>query len=421
MTLTNNERETKKMSITRKTLIATAVSATCAVTCGMPLAAYAQTNVVVYGKLYPDITHVNVSGASGTGTSVSTLSASAKGANNTSLTTMDSPNSRLGFRGSEDLGGGLKAIFQLEIGFSLDTGGQKAGDPLFSRNTFVGMSGNFGTVKLGNMDTVYKELGDHMSFLGVTSGNYMALSNILSKPGFGTSSASSFHLRRANSFMYESPTVAGVQGLFDWSPNEVAGDASSGLISTGVKYENGPVYLALAYETHKDMFGASLNVPTAIANTTGGIANAGASSKDTAVRATAQYKFPNNYSAEINFAQMTYDESGGGFGKFDSYKHNTWSISAEKDIGAVSLVASYGQSEAGSCSLVGGVACSTGGLNARMFNIGSSYAFSKRTSLFAVYSYMGNDSSGVQSNWLNGKPVAGQDIATIGIGMSHSF
>ncbi|RXZ38675.1 porin [Oxalobacteraceae bacterium CAVE-383] len=405
------------MTIMHKSVIAAAVSAACV----FPIAVQAQTSVTVYGKMYPSFDHVNVSGGTAAGTPVSTLSASAKGTNATSLNTMDAPNSRLGFRGTEDLGDGLKAIFQLEMGFGLDTGGGKAGDPIFSRNTFLGLQGKFGTVKLGNMDTVYKELGDHMTFLGVTSGNFMGLSNILSKAGFGTSSASSFHLRRANSFYYESPEFAGVQGLFDWSPNETAGDASSGVISTGVKYESGPVYLALAYETHKDMFGASLNVPSGIANTTGGVANPGASSRDSAVRATAQYRFPNNYRAEVNVAQLRYNESGGAIGKFDSYKHNTWSISAEKIIGAVSLVASYGQSQAGSCSLVGGVACTTSGLNARMFNIGSSYALSKRTSLFAVYSYMGNDTSAVQSNWLNGKPSAGQDISTLGVGISHSF
>ncbi|HEY4316565.1 MAG TPA: porin [Herbaspirillum sp.] len=405
------------MSKIHKTMIAAAVSAACA----LPMLAQAQTSVTVYGKMYPDFTHVNVSGGTAAGTPVSTLSAPATGAHAVSLNTQDAPNSRLGFRGTEDLGGGLKAIFQMEMGFGLDTGGGKAGDPLFNRNTFLGLKGKLGTIKLGNMDTVYKELGDHMTFLGVTSGNFMGLSNILSKAGFGTSSASSFHLRRQNSFMYESPNFAGVQGLFDWSPNEKAGDATSGVISTGLKYENGPIYLALAYEIHKDMFGASLNVPSAIANTTGGTPNTGASSRDQAVRATAQYRFPDNYRAEINVAQLRYNESGGGAGKFDSYKHTTWSISAEKIIGAVSLVASYGQSGAGNCSLVGGVACSTSGLDAKMFNMGASYALSKRTSLFGVYSYMNNDTSAVQNNWLNGKPSAGQDISTMAVGISHSF
>ena len=414
---TIHREETQKMSIIHKSVIAAAVSAACA----LPVMAQAQTSVTVYGKMYPSLNHVNVSGGTAAGTPVSTLSASAKGTNAISANTQDAPNSRLGFRGSEDLGNGLKAIFQLEMGFGLDTGGGKPGDPIFSRNTFLGLTGNFGTVKLGNMDTVYKEIGDQLGMLGITSGNFMALSNVLSKPGFGTSSASSFHLRRANSFIYESPTLSGFTGLFDWSPNETTGDATSGVISTGVKYEGGPLYLALAYEQHKDMFGASLNVPTAIANTTNGVANPGATSNDQALRLTAQYRFANNFRTEFNVSQMRYNESGGGVGKFDSYKHNTWSISAEKIIGAVTLAASYGQSGAGSCSLVGGVACTTSGLNARMFNIGSSYSLSKRTSLFAVYSYMGNDASAVQSNWLNGKPADGQDISTVGIGISHSF
>ena len=66
-------------------------------------------------------------------------------------------------------------------------------------------------MRLGSMDTVYKNLGDTLSFLGVSSGNFISTSNILSKPGIGSSSASSFHLRRANSIVYESPEFGGFQ------------------------------------------------------------------------------------------------------------------------------------------------------------------------------------------------------------------
>ena len=76
---------------------------------------------------------------------------------------------------------------------------------------------------------------------------------------------------------------------------------------------------------------------------------------------------------------------------------------------------------AGACSLTGGVACNTGGLNARMLNLGVGYALSKRTLLFAVYTRMSNDSSAVTTSWLNGKASNGQDQDIVAAGISHSF
>jgi predicted porin len=393
----------------------------------LPIAAQAQTNVTIYGKLYPDITHVNVSGATPTGGPSSSLSAAPTTKNNLSATSMDSPNSRLGFKGSEDLGDGLKAIFQLEMGFSSDTGAATDSSAPFSRNTFVGLSGNFGTVKLGNMDTVYKELGDQMPFLGLTSGNFMSTSTVLSKPTYTTNSASSFHLRRTNSFYYSSPNVAGFTGLFDWSPNETAGDASGGVYSTGVKYENGPVYAALAYELHKDLFGGSFGTPIGgVSSATGTaaapVAPAGLSSKDQAVRATFQYTTQDGWKAEVDLANLRYAESGQtAAGKFNTYKHNTWAVGLQKEMGAWTFVGSTGMDAAGSCSLTGGVACSTGGLNARMYNAAVGYALSKRTLLFAVYTRLSNDFSAVTTSWLNGKAGNGQDQDIVAMGISHSF
>jgi predicted porin len=413
---------------TKSKLLAAAIGAAFA----LPMAAQAQTNVTVYGKLYPDLYHANTTTGLAVGSHTSTIGPTATGGKAANVTTMDSPNSRLGFKGTEDLGDGMKAIFQLEMGFSSDTGQFSTADTPFSRNTFVGLSGGYGTIRLGNMDTVYKELGDHIDFLGISSGNFMALSNVLSKATFTTDSSSSFHLRRANSFYYTSPTVGGFTGLFDWSPNETAGSATSGVISTGVTYEGGPIYAALAYEQHKNMFGGSLGtfkngttVSSATADPVTGaakIAN-GLNSKDQAVRGTFQWQFDNNLQLETNVAYLKYTESGQtSNGKFDTYKHTTWSIGARKQMGAITLVSTYGQAGAGSCSLTGGLACNTDGLQARMFNAGVGYSLSKRTMLFGVYSYMGN-TTGVASNLQSGlpKPAAGQDISTIALGISHSF
>jgi predicted porin len=384
----------------------------------LPMAAHAQSNVTVYGKLYPELVRANLSGATAKGAAVSTLSAAATGAPDVSTTSEDSPNSRLGFRGSENLGGNLKAIFQLEMGFGVDTGMNSSATSLFSRDTWIGLAGDFGTVKLGSMDTVYKNLGDTLSFLGISSGNFMSTSNILSKPGIGTSSAASFHLRRGNSILYTTPTVGGFQGLFDYSLGEQAGDSKrQSVVSTGVTYKGGPLYAALAYERHYDLFGGSKNVLSTLRNDTNPLAH----SQDNALRLTGQYKFGKETRAEVNIARMEYKETGGAVGKFQNYKHDSWSIAGEHKMGPVTAVASYGYATAGSCSLVGNVACNTNGLEGKMFNVGAGYSLSKRTMLFAVASYMGNGTSAVYTNYELGKPATGQDIKTAAVGLSHSF
>lgn len=112
-----------------------------AVAAGMLLAsmqaAQAQSNVQVYGALDVAVEHV---------TNVN--------ANGDSLTRMPSSSggimpSRLGFRGAEDIGGGLKVVFTLESGFSPDTGAMGQGNRLFGRQSWVGLAGDWGQVTVG--------------------------------------------------------------------------------------------------------------------------------------------------------------------------------------------------------------------------------------------------------------------------------
>jgi predicted porin len=398
-------------------LIAVAVAGTL----GLPLAAQAQeTSVQIYGKLYPQITNMRLGDASPVGTAVSTLSIPATGLAGSNVTGLESTNSRLGFRGTENLGGGLRAFFQLETTVGVDSGAGGTATQFWSRDTFVGMAGGFGSVKLGSMDTVYKSIGDTLSFLGISSGNFVSNSNILSKTGFGTSSASSFHLRRANSIYYESPQFGGVQALLQYSPDEAkTGNRNANLISAGVKYEAGPLYLALAHEIHNDTFGGSSNVSAALSNS----ANLNANSKDKATRLTGRYKIGADTTVEANIAQLQYDESGGLVGRFQNYKHNAWSIGAEQRAGAWTFAGAYAAATAGSCSLVGGAVCSTSGLDGKMLNVGASYSFSKRTYLFALASKLRNGDSARYNNIsvTGARPDPGADITQVALGIAHSF
>ena len=96
----------------------------------LPIAAGAQENVTIYGRidLGLDWTAPN------------------KG-RNSGYAVRDNA-SRFGFKGSENLGHGLRALFGVEYGFSAD-----ASEPLSTRNSYVGMAGDFGAVALGRLDS----------------------------------------------------------------------------------------------------------------------------------------------------------------------------------------------------------------------------------------------------------------------------
>ncbi|WP_018992952.1 porin [Aromatoleum toluclasticum] len=380
-----------------------------------PFVAQAESaNVVIYGKLYPQIVQVRTSGATDAGGRVSTLSNAAKGDEIRSHTEINASNSRLGFRGTEDLGNGYKAHFQIEQKVAIDTGEGELG----TRNTFVGLSGGFGFVKLGNYDTVYKSIGDTLSFLGISGGNFVSNSSILSKSALGSGKAGSFHLRAANTVRYESPEFGGLQFLAQYATDEAKTDERDpDLQSYGVKYRNGPLYLALAHEIHTDFFGGSRNARSSASNFT---AAPGANSRDTGTRATVQYKFGNSR-VEVDYAVLKYKESGGVATGFKEYEQRAYSISADHKIGNWTIAASYAHASPEDCSLVGGGACSTSGLDGEQLNLGASYSLSKRTSLFALFSRLNNDRSARFSNLAIGKPDAGADITQAALGISHSF
>ncbi len=119
----------------KKSLIAVAVAA------ALPAAAYAQTNVQMYGIADVSLEFLD-EGATGTGDSDIRLSSSNASSQSTS---------RWGVQGSEDLGGGLSANFRYEMAVIVDTGGVNAN--LFSRQARVGLKGGFGEIRLGRQYT----------------------------------------------------------------------------------------------------------------------------------------------------------------------------------------------------------------------------------------------------------------------------
>lgn len=195
----------------------------------MATGAFAQSNVTIYGSLDAGVAYVNNLG----GKSVVRLDQG----------TMQPD--RIGFRGSEDLGGNLKANFQLESGFSTDTGAMTSAGKLFNRMSTIGLSGDFGAVSMGHMpDLVF-------DYAGKLSNGYQLTNWYLFHPGNLDSLANTFQFD--NAVRYTTPTFSGLQLSGMYGFGEVAGNNSKGRnLSAGASYGNGPLRAVLAYSKLND-------------------------------------------------------------------------------------------------------------------------------------------------------------------------
>jgi predicted porin len=167
----------------------------------------------------------------------------------TKLTSGVASGSRLGFKGTEDLGGGLAASFVLENGFQVDTGAQGQG-ALFGRQAFVGLGGSsFGTVTLGRQYTPqYLTLAFADPFVTGLAGD---AANIMPNTGNAAS-------RMDNTIKYASPNLSGFTGELAYGFGEVGGETRAGRqIGASVGYAGGPFAVRLGYHNRNNATAAN--------------------------------------------------------------------------------------------------------------------------------------------------------------------
>ncbi len=375
-------------------------------------------SVQIYGKFYPYVEQESASGQTAVGTPVSTLAATPTGVKGIpTVKGMSAGNSNIGLRGKEDLGGGLKAEFQIEGVVAVDTG--SAAGFTWNRNGFVGLQGGFGEIRLGIMDTVFKEYGDTLGILGISSGTPVSSSNILRKTGFGTSNAGRFHERRPNSIRYDSPTYGGVQGALQVATQENPGSVGAAkTYSMGLKYDGGPIYAALAYEIHENFFGGSSSAPSAQRNNAAGST---VTSRDTAMQATVEWRITKDQKIEVDVIRKDYDEAATVTGRFKNYKNTAYLVGYDGRFGAVRVMAHYVKSGAGSCVRVAAV-CDTIGLEGNQVTAGMSYNTSRRTYVYAAYTKISNGvSARFSATDLGGVANPGESSRHLIAGVAHSF
>ncbi len=371
--------------------------------------------VTLYGKAYPEIIFPSGSGATDANADVATLAGHPTGENAiVKRTEMSSSNSRLGVRGYERLGRDLKAIFQLETEFHVDSN-----DSQFARrNSFVGLSAkSWGTVKLGRMDTPFKSYGDDIGMFGISSGNFVSSSNVLRKTGFGTSSASSFHLRRQNAIQYESPVWGGFDFAVQYSTDEAkTSTRDPHVVSAAIEYERGPFKVSVAHEQHWDLFGGSKNAPSAMRNN----GDESVNSKDKATQVMLEYSM-GHHKFEADWIRKQYNENAYMVGHFSSYENNAYEVIWDARWSkAWRTQVKYIKAMKGSCSRVDAV-CNTDGLDGSQINLGVAYYFSKKTLLYVIGAVLRN---GYSARWNNSDlqdPAVGEDITQWAVGLAHSF
>lgn len=297
----------------------------------------AQTNVQIYGVMDAGIEHVtNASPAGGDVTKVYS-----GGANN----------SRLGFRGSEDLGGGLKAVFNLESGLLIDTGNFDGA--LFRRQANVGLEGKFGRVVIGrSFTTVYDfvnpfdPMGYAPRYSWIPTGNGTLSNKYGMTTGFD------------NMVKY--------QGQFDklkvgasYGAGEVAGNAADGRkFAAGAAYDLGPLRLVFT--------GERVN----------GVSNAaGARSQSNVYHAAAAWEVNGALSLKAGHRHLKLERPASAGVRADTWWAGTnYDLTPALDLTAVVYYV----------NIKNGVTPSDTAADPRMFVLRAKYSLSKRTSVYAT-------------------------------------
>jgi len=409
-----------------KKLVAVAIAGLLAA----PLAQAQTANVTLYGRVNIDMEFVN-----------------GRLANNTNPTVyrVSSNSSRFGIRGTESLGGGLNAIFQIENGSIRPTtadGGQMAG-----RDSFVGLSGGWGTVKVGRFLAPYDDIHGIFGNDNTYSTSILSTAAIWAQGFAGQPGSGGFDDRLQQSIRYDTPSMSGFKlqmqfftngaatlgagactsGNPNLACNAPASNANGYSLSGG--YANGPFQGLVAYEAHNR---------TRIGGT--GATGTLVPLSDWAFSVAAKWQFSQFNIAGV-YEKMEYEVQNGAV--VNKLKRNSfWGLDTTINVGANGqLFVFYGQAGNGTgsatvtaqpvitatkvtsdnTSRVAGLARGdqTG---ASQWEVSYSYDLSKRTKIYTGYVKINNDNNASYTFNINSYNVsAGGSPGGFVMGMGHSF
>jgi len=349
-------------------------------------AAFAQSNVQIYGSIDMGYAH--------RGDNIDDNID-----NQNSIDSGITAGNRLGFKGTEDLGNGLKALFTLEAGFEADTGNSTQGGRLFGRQAFVGLTGDFGTVIAGRLYTPkYSFMSTIDPFKAGTVGQYR---NVFAA-GVDVGGENLFDPTRLdNAVAYVSPSFSGFNVTVAYSNNAIQQEnvgnvGDNTVIAVMPRYTNGPIDVALNFhqiDLNNDVPG--LDDQKIINWTLGG-------TYDFGVAKLAAYYDDNKYE-EFGVTK-------------DDLTLKTWGLGVTVPFGKHSVLASYNRSKLELNDREG---------NSSQWALGYNYSLSKRTNVYAAYADISNDDE--DGDYVRTASVADSTNGGNGyqngfqVGLKHSF
>ncbi len=336
-------------------------------------AAVAQSNASFYGVMDLGVS-VDRGGIAGTSTRVTSGMAT---------------QSRWGFKGSEDLGGGLAAFFVIEGGIHADTGTSTQNNTIFGRNTAVGLRGGFGAVSLGLQDTpLFTTLNTVVDPLrnGIIRSN-----NLMSPTGF----------RASNSVLYRSKDFNGFSGDLMYVAGEIAGDSAAQRAAGGsFGYSKGPLNARLAY--HRK------NNDTALVKGTDDARNLllGANYDFGPAKGYFGYEINKGLnSSPLNNGAAVF----GGPAPVASTDSADLLLGVAVPFGASTVVASYGRKDDKTFR----------NQDAQQLGVAYMYAFSKRSDVYTSYAVIRNHNGAAYTEGNSEEPGTGDKQFTVGL--RHRF
>lgn len=357
---------------------------------------------------FADATNVTIYGVADATFDIISIS---DNANNTpNFNRVSTNGSHIGFRGTENLGNGLSAIFQFESEANFDNNNNSSSSSGLSlnRDSFVGLTGGFGKIMLGTLTGPSNALA---ASLDVNTGdNIMSNTAILGKLGGDNatngvrsiSSGSSWDTRFQNAVAYVSPSFSGFQatGLYvaneNKDENPITGEENAYTYDLGLTYTNGPVMIGTTYARWRDS----------------GVAD----EKDTEFRIGGMYDF-GVASIRALYGRTKFETAGW------EEKQNTWGIGGTYNVTANGKLVS--QYYVARDVEVNGTDWNESG--AALFTIGYEHNLSKRTMLKAGYARVANDDNnngydfGYNASGFAGVGANGFTASGLQFGMRHAF
>ena len=403
-------------------------------------AAQAQSSVTVYGIM--DIGYVGGNSRVASGTAVT------KGTSNTFTGGAESTN-RIGFKGTEDLGGGSSAFFTVELGLepASTTSGFKNSATTENRQSFVGLKKNgIGQFALGTQYTLVHQsvsltdaggtnniLGDMIYTSATGAGGTVADNNLAVNNGFGA--GNSYTIRSQNALTLDTDTFAGFKGhglvIMNNTNTTQTTLASSAGYTGGTNNQNG-WGLGVDYTWQKLFVTAAmqqLNAKQAY-NLTGLASNANAATTIAAANisifgAGQASSLGTNVKDNQYYVAATYD-----FGILKAYaQYINRKVTAQQDTGYYAkrtgeqigvrsfitpTIEAWAQGGLGKTSAFG---YNNPAANMTSWQVGSNYWLSKRTNLYAIYGQVGTSNVSV----VNNTNPASFNASNYAIGLRHTF